>query len=90
MAGVYLDEASEKQRIFHNYLIQHSIFMTEELREKFGAVDRALSTALTSYSVGTDAGDWELIRSGQEVNHLKNMVDEVEQAVQQRLHYDEA
>jgi hypothetical protein len=90
MAGVYLDDANEKQRIFHNYLIEHRIFMTDELRKKFGAADQSLLTALTSYSAGKGK-DWELVHSGQEeVIRLKKMVDEVEQAVQERLHYEEA
>jgi hypothetical protein len=90
MAGIYLDDANEKQRIFHTYLIGHRIFMTDELRKEFGAVDQSLSTALTGYSAGKGK-DWELIRSSQEeVNRLKDMVDEVEQAVQERLHYEDA
>ena len=31
----YLDEADNKHRKFLNYLIEHQIFMTDELREKF-------------------------------------------------------
>ena len=87
MAGIDFDDAREKHRLFHNYLIEHRIFMTDELREKFGAVDDSLSTALTSY----DAKDWELKQSGmKKVMGMKDMIDEVEQAVQQRLHYEEA
>ena len=65
--------------------------MTDELRQKFGAVDDALSKALISYDVGKDAKASELVRSGQyEVGRLKGMIDEVEQAIQKRLHYEEA
>jgi hypothetical protein len=91
MADRYLDDATEKQRAFHNYLIEHRIFMTDELRKKFGAVDEALSTALISYSIGKDAKDWKLENAGiEKVTNLKHMVDEVEQAIQERLHYEEA
>lgn len=91
MAGIHFDDAQEKQRLFHNYLIEHRIFMTDDLRKKFGAVDDSLSTALTSYGVGADAKNWELKLTGmKKVMGLKDMIDEVEQAVQQRLHYEEA
>jgi hypothetical protein len=91
MAGVYLDDANEKQRIFHNYLIEHRIFMTDALREKFGAADQALSKALISYSLGKRAKNWEMTQSGQEeMGLLKDLVDKVEQAVQERLQYEEA
>jgi len=92
MAGIYLDDAKEKQRMLHNYLIEHRIFMTDELRKKFGAVDDSLSKALTSYVVGKDSKAWELVRSGQKevLGNLKIMIDDVEQAIQERLHYEEA
>jgi hypothetical protein len=38
MAGIELDDAGEKQRTFHNYLIEHRIFITDDLRKKFGAI----------------------------------------------------
>jgi len=91
MAGINFDDAQEKGRVFHNYLIEHRIFMTEDLRKKFGAIDDALSTALIEYGVGSDANDWQMKRDGMEkVMGLKDMIDEVEQAVQKRLHYEEA
>ena len=91
MAGIYLDDANEKQTVFRNYLIEHRIFMTEELRNKFGTAIDSLTTALTQYGVGKDAKNWKMERSGQqEVSRLKAMIDDVEQAVQRRLHYEEA
>jgi hypothetical protein len=91
MAGIYLDDASEKQRTFHNYLIEHRIFMTDELRKKFSAAEECLSKALSHYSVGRYAKNFELERSGQqEVDRLNEMVNAVEQAIQERLHYEEA
>jgi hypothetical protein len=52
MASRYLDDAKEKNRLFHNYLIEHRIFMTDDLRSKFGAVDQSLSTAVSKYVHG--------------------------------------
>jgi hypothetical protein len=42
-------EYSDSQKAhtdFHNYLVQHRIFMTDDLRQKFGAVDKDLADAL--------------------------------------------
>jgi len=53
--------------------------------------DTALSTALINYDIGKDAKDWKMAQSGrQEVSRLTDLVDKVEQAVQKRLHYQEA
>jgi hypothetical protein len=91
IAGIDFDEAEEKRRIFQNYLIENRIFMTDELRKKFGSVAECFSAALTSYSVGKDANNWEMQHSGvKQVAQLKEMIDEVEQAVQERLRYEEA
>jgi hypothetical protein len=64
MAWINLEEAIDKQRIFHNYLLEHRIFMTDNLRKKFGTAIDSLSKALTSYSIGKDAKDSELKYSG--------------------------
>lgn len=51
MGGIYLDDANEKLRIFKNYLIEYSIFMTEELRERFNAAHKVFSDATINYTV---------------------------------------
>ncbi len=90
MADIYFDDAKEKQRIFHNYLIENRIFMADPLRTKFGAVDEALSKALIQYGFGKGK-DWELTRSGQhEVMNLNGMVADVERSIQERLRFEEA
>jgi hypothetical protein len=90
MAGIYLDDANEKHRVFQNYLIEHRIFMNDELRDKFGAVQLSLVKALTSYGSGKRS-DTELVHSAyEEMNGIKAMVDDVEKAVQTRLRYEEA
>jgi hypothetical protein len=91
MAGFELDDAREKQRTFHNYLIEHRIFMTDDLRSKFSAVDDELSRALSEHEAGRRGQNWELEHSAIErVTHLKERIDDVEEAVQKRLHYEEA
>jgi hypothetical protein len=88
----YIDVANEEHRVFLNYLIEHRIFMTEDLRAKFYAAQTALFSALTSYSVGTSAGNSELVLKGQEemLNNMQGRVDDVERAIQARLHYEDA
>ena len=92
LKGHYIDEANEKHRVFLNYLIENRIFMTDDLRAKFYDAQTALFSALTNYSVGTDANNWELVRKGQEdmLNKMQRRIDEVEEAIQARLHYEDA
>jgi hypothetical protein len=87
MAVCDMDEALDKRRLFQNFLIEHRIFMNDELREKFGAVSEALSHALT----GFEYGDAKMKNSAlEEVGLLREKVDAVEQAIQKRLRYEEA
>lgn len=91
LRGLRVDDANEKQRVFRNYLIEHRIFMTKDLRKKFSTACDALARALNKYAVGHRVKDWKLQSEGQnEVSGLKNMIDAVEQAIQQRLRYEEA
>ena len=60
-----LDEANEKHRRFLNYLVENQIFMTDDLREKFFGAQKALFSAITSYSIGKGTNH-ELVRQGQE------------------------
>ena len=86
-----VDDANEKQRVFRNYLIEHRIFMTDDLRWNFSTACDALARALNKYAVGHRVKDWKLQSEGQnEVAGLNNMIDDVEQAIQQRLRYEEA
>ena len=90
--GHFIDEASDRHRLFQNYLIEHRIFMTDDLRTKFEDARKSLSSALSSYSIGRDHNNWELVRKGQDemLNNMQNRIDAVEQAIQARLHYEEA
>ena len=65
--------------------------MTDELRTKFDAVDESLSMGLTEYSAGKQFNNPDMENSGlRTVTGLKTQIDDVEQAVQRCLHYDEA
>jgi hypothetical protein len=88
-----MDTANDKQRQFTNYLIENRIFMTEDLRAKFEAVQAAFISALTIYETGKRAGAWEMQTSGQMTmsrENLQGLVDEIEKARQRRLRYEEA
>jgi hypothetical protein len=88
----YIDEANDKHRLFLNYLIEHWIFMTDDLRTKLYDAEKALFSALTSYSIGSDHNNRELVQKGQEemLNKMQNRIDAVEHAIQARLHYEAA
>jgi hypothetical protein len=93
MAGIHMDDANEKLRLFKNYLIEYSIFMTDELREKFNAAHKTFVKATVSYAVGKRAGNWEMEAEGSNTmldESLTAMINDVEKAVQNRLHYHEA
>ncbi len=91
MAGIDLDDWSEKLRVFSNYLIENRIFMTEELRSKFNAVNDALFAALNNYQVGKRVNDAKMWHSAETaVAQLQPKIAEVEKAVQERLRYKEA
>jgi hypothetical protein len=89
--GIEFDEAQEKRRVFNNYLIENRIFMTDDLRTKFGDVSKTLVEALTSYDVGKQAEDHTMQREGiRSITNLQPAIDEVEKAVQERLKFGDA
>jgi hypothetical protein len=92
MAWIELSDANEKSSIFNNYLIENRIFMTDELRTKCGAINECISKALSYYdSAMTDQNDAYTINTAREqLANLKPKIDDVEQAIQKRLHYEEA
>jgi hypothetical protein len=90
MEGSYLDDAVDKQRVFQNYLIENRIFMNDELREKFSAVQQLLMSALTKYGVGKNHDQNMVQQAWAEMSTVEPKVQDVEKAVQKRLRYEEA
>jgi len=91
MASIAIDNAKNKQRTFHNYLIEHRIFMTAELHKAFGKIDDILSKALLEYTIGKDSNLFPMVHDSQcKMDSVKEMISDVEAAIQQRLHYGEA
>ena len=90
MVQNYFENAFDKHRIFNNFLIENSIFMTEALYDKFRVVADDISSAIHEYRIGKDGKNWEMQRSAiEKVMGLKTKLDAVEEAVQKRLHYEE-
>jgi hypothetical protein len=59
---------------------------------KFYDAEKALFSALTRYSIGSDHNNWELVRKGQDemLNNMQTRINALEQAIQARLHYEDA
>ena len=90
---VDLDFAQEKHRLFQNYLIENSIFMTPDLQKSFSEVANDLGQGLVSYEVGrsiTAPSDKLLTESYELITKVKDKAARVEAAVQARLHYEKA
>ena len=92
MEGIEIDDWKEKNTLFHNYLVENRIFMTDQLRSKFNAVSDALSKALIDFENQNITKDGSLYHSAETAvgEELRSKIDEVEKAVQKRLRYEEA
>ncbi len=85
------NDAQSAQIDFNNYIIEHRIFMTDELREGFRSVSNTISEALVEHKLWKQFGGHnDLISSTTKIKQLDEKINEVEQAVQKRLHYQAA
>jgi hypothetical protein len=85
-----VDDATNRQRLLQNYLLQNRIFMTDTLRDRFSAINDDLRTALINYD-NSDTGARDLAREAYEIlEAVKEKLPPLEQAIQERLHYMEA
>ena len=88
---IEMNDAQSAHVEFHNYLIEHRIFMTDEFRLSFVAVDTSIGEALVEHRNWKEgAGREYLTSSVTKITHLSDKITEVERAVQRRLHYDSA
>ena len=87
MNDLDLNEASEKNRLFVNSLIEHRIFMSDDLRDKFNAAQKALYSALISHSIGKDGADHRLVHEAYKNfdKIIPDLITEVGKAIQARL-----
>jgi hypothetical protein len=88
---VELSEARQAHTKLNNYLVLNSIFMTEDLRQKFKTINDALTKVLIEMEFVRDSPNAELRTSISEtMARVGKMFDTIESAVQERLHYEEA
>lgn len=88
---VDLHDAKDAQREFHNCVVQNRIFMNDDLRGTFNHVDLQLSRAIAACDIGKRIHSGELLTEGSGIVwNLGQVVEDVERAVQQRLHYADA
>jgi hypothetical protein len=88
---VDLAEADAAQTAFNNYLVENSIFMTDDLRQKFREINTALKKALSGQEIGTRYQSPDVLKSSSETFvPLYDMFSQIESAVQKRLRYEEA
>ncbi len=83
-------DAEERQRILTNYLIEHRIFMDDELRTAFDSVNKSLIHAVTLYATGKGFDAKMVTEASQELHGLESKIADVEKAVQKRLRYYDA
>ncbi len=89
---VELNDATQAAQIkLNNYLVLNSIFMTQDLRQKFKAINGALSKVVIEVETARTSRSPELYTSVSEtLTRVAEMFNDIESAVQKRLHYEEA
>jgi hypothetical protein len=88
---VELSDAREAHVKLNNHLVLKSIFMTQDLRQKFKAINDALTSVLLEVEIAHDSPGQQFRSSISEtMTRIGKMFDDIESAVQIRLHYDEA
>ena len=91
ISGIELDDAQEQQRQFSNYLIEHRIFMSEDLVAKFEEVSKAISSGLIEYRIGKGANNATMEMAGiQKVMDSGNALPTILTLIQERLGYQKA
>lgn len=89
--GVELDEAQEQARHFSNYVIQHRIFMSEELKTLFTDFAHDLTVGLALFASGHFQGDGKTVEEGRrKILELEKRIPDVEMAVKTRLRSEDA
>jgi len=91
MSWIELSKAEEAQRILNNYLIENRIFMTAKLANTFHSVsvDLALVNSDYRFHKQYDLPD-SFTKSADRFALLFQQIQNIEQMIQDRLHYEQA
>lgn len=91
MSWIELSAAEEAQRILNNYLIEDRIFMTAKLADAFRLVCVDLALVNGDYRSHKQYGLPDAFdRSAERFALLPQKIQEIEQMIQDRLHYEQA
>jgi hypothetical protein len=88
---VELTTAARARTELNNYLTLNSIFMTDDLRQKFSKINLALAEVLVDVEITHEHPNGEIsMKMSKKVAEISTMFGEIESAVQKRLRYEEA
>ncbi len=91
MSWIELREAQGAQSVFHNYLVENRIFMTEELRDKFAGIDNDLIRLLIDHEGWKQFAEMGLRQASLgRIAKIEEKIGPLEEAVQRRLEYGHA
>ncbi|VAX07562.1 hypothetical protein MNBD_GAMMA26-391 [hydrothermal vent metagenome] len=87
-----LSETKSAFREFHNYILENSIFLSQDLKEKFMVIDNVMWSAIIDKEVGHESKDWKMQRKSysQITEEIDPIKQEIEALVQKRLQIDRA
>jgi hypothetical protein len=84
-------EAQTAHTEFRNYFVMNRIFMTKDLHEKFGEIDRLLSSVLIAAELDRQTPGTGLRKDlGDDLAKIAPLLPTLEAAIQARLQYTEA
>lgn len=92
MFWIELDDAKNARAALNNYLALNSIFMTPDLREKFGEINRALINVISCEQVEHTSGHNDSVQKSRDgsLSRIEDLFGKIEIEVQKRLRYDDA
>jgi hypothetical protein len=85
-----LSAAQESVRDLHNYILNNKIFLNVELSARLNKADEVLNSALIDSEISKEAKEHKLIYEAYKniKEKVTPLINEIEQLVQKRLHYD--
>lgn len=87
---IELNDAKTAQVGLNNYLAVNSIFMTDELRQQFKAINQSLQGVLIDEDIARRPGAGRIPSNNEAMEKVSQLFTKIETAVQKRLRYEEA